>query len=111
MVWRYDYFDFSLLGRSSFGPAYLLAGPAAALRFGCYTIISHRSTCESVEAVFREYDYLLIGGAGLGIDTGAVTWVAEGLYNFGLLDLDHEGVTTARHRGFVVRLGVDWRPG
>ena len=111
VVWRYDYFDFSLLGRSSFGPAYLLAGPAAALRFGCYQVISYRDTCENVGAVFREYDYLLIGGVGLGLDTGPVTWVAEGLYNLGLLDIDHEGVTTARHRGFVVRLGVDWWPG
>lgn len=110
-IWWYDYFDFSLLGRSSLGPAYLLAGPAASRRTACYTVISYRSTCESVGAVFREYDYFLIGGAGVGLDTGPVTWVAEGLYNLGLLNIDNEGVTTARHRGFVVRLGVDWRPG
>ncbi|MDE2678810.1 MAG: porin family protein [Gemmatimonadota bacterium] len=108
-IWWYDYLDFSLLGRSSFGPAYLLAGPAASRRTACYTVISHRSTCESVGAVFREYDYFLIGGAGVGLDTGPVTWVAEGLYNLGLLNIDNEGVTTTKHRGFVMRLGVDWR--
>ncbi len=110
-IWWYDYFDFSLLGRSSLGPAYLLAGPAASRRVACYTVISYRSTCESVGAVFREYDYFLIGGAGIGLTNGPVTWVAEGLYNLGLLDVDNEGVTNAKHRGWVMRLGVDWRPG
>lgn len=109
VIWWYDYVDISLLGRSSLGPAYLLAGPAAARRVACYTVISHRSTCDDVGAVFRQYDYFLVGGAGVGIDVGSVTLVAEGLYNLGLLNIDNEGITTVRHRGFVMRLGVDFR--
>ena len=79
MTWGYDYVDVSVLGRASLGPAYLLAGPTMAFRVACYTKISFRGSCESVDAVFRENDFLLTGGAGVGFDLGAVTLVAEGL--------------------------------
>lgn len=108
-LWGFDYVDASVLGKVSLGPAYLLAGPSYAFRYACYTKIDVRTGCEVVEAVFRENDLLAVGGAGVAIPLGGVTVVAEGLYTAGLLDIDNEGVTTARHRGFVLRAGVDLR--
>ena len=70
----------------------------------------HRGSCEEVGAVYRENDFLLTGGAGVGLDLGSVTLVAEGLYDLGLLYLPtSEEHTTAQHRGFVLRVGVDFR--
>ena len=110
VIWGYDYVDLSVLGRASIGPAYLLAGPSMAFRVACYTKISTRSSCERVEAVYRENDFLLTGGAGVGFDLGSATLVAEGLYNLGLLDINNEEEhTAARHRGPVLRIGVDFR--
>ena len=110
VIWGYDYVDVALLGRASFGPAYLLAGPTLALRVACYTKISVKGSCESARAVYRQNDFLLTGGAGVGLDIGSVTLVAEGLYDLGLLDInDSEAHTTAKHRGFVLRVGVDLR--
>ena len=81
-----------------------------AFRVGCYTKISARSSCEQVKAVYRENDVLLTGGVGVGFDLGAATLVAEGLYNLGLLDINNEEKhTAARHRGPVLRIGVDFR--
>ena len=111
VIWGYDYIDLSVLGRASLGPAYVLAGPTMAFRVACYTKISVRGSCEQVEAVFRENDFLLTGGAGVGLDVGSATLVAEGLYNLGLLDINNEEEhTSARHRSPVLRIGVDFRP-
>ena len=111
VIWGYDYIDLSVLGRASLGPAYVLAGPSMAFRVACYTKISFRGSCEEVEAVFRENDFLLTGGVGVGFDLGAATLVAEGLYNLGLLDINNEEEhTAARHRGPVLRIGVDFQP-
>ena len=82
-IWGYDYVDVSLLGRAAFGPAYLLAGPSMAFRTACYTKISQRGSCEEVGAEYRENDFLLTGGAGVGLDLGSVTLVTEGLYTWG----------------------------
>lgn len=110
VIWGYDYVDVSVLGRASAGPAYLLAGPTMAFRVACYTRISVRSSCERVEAVFRENDFLLTGGAGVGFELGSATLVAEGLYYLGLLDINNEEEhTAARHRGPLLRVGVDFR--
>lgn len=109
VIWGYDYIDVSLLGRVSFGPAYMLAGPSMALRTACYTRISARSSCEEVGAVFRKRDVLMIGGVGAALDLGSVALVAEGLFNLGLLNIDNEGATTAKHRGFELRTGVDFQ--
>lgn len=109
VIWGYDYVDLSVLGRASLGPTYLLAGPSMAFRVACYTKISVRSSCEELDAVFRKNDFLLTGGVGVGFDLGAVTLVAEGLYNLGLLDINNEEEhTLAKHRGPVLRIGVDW---
>ena len=111
VIWGYDYVDLSLLGRESFGPAYLLAGPTVAFRVACYARITVKTSCDSPPRTeFRENDFLLTGGAGVGLDIGSVTLVAEGLYDLGLLDVnDSEEHTTAKHRGFVLRAGVDLR--
>lgn len=111
VIWGYDYIDVSLLGRASFGPIYLLAGPTMAFRTACYAKISVKSSCSSPPPVeFRENDFLLTGGAGVGLDIGSVTLVAEGLYDLGLLDInDSEEHTTAKHRGLLLRVGVDLR--
>lgn len=110
VIWGYDYIDVSLLGRASFGPAYVLAGPSMGFRVMCYTgRQSSRSSCEAVEAVFRENDVLAIGGAGVALKLGSATVVAEGRFNLGLLNIDNEGVTTTKHRGFELRTGVDFR--
>lgn len=59
--------------------------------------------------MFRENDFLLTGGAGVGLDLGSATLIAEGLYNLGLLDINNdEEHTAARHRGPVLRIGVDF---
>ena len=50
-TWGYDYVDVSLLGRTSLGPGYLLAGPTMGFRTACYTKIHSRSSCEMVDAV------------------------------------------------------------
>ena len=111
VIWGYDYVDLSLLGRASFGPAYLLAGPTMALRVACYAQITVKSSCDSPPPTeFRENDFLLTGGAGVGLDIGSSTLVAEALYDLGLLDInDSEKHTTAKHRGLVLRVGVDLR--
>lgn len=109
VIWGYDYVDLSVLGRASLGPTYLLAGPSVAFRVACYNKISARSSCEVLDAVFRKNDFLLTGGVGVGFDLGTVTLVAEGLYNLGLLDINNEEEQTfAKHRGPVLRIGVDW---
>ena len=88
VIWGYDYFDVSLLGRTSFGPAYLLAGPTMAVRVACYAKISVKASCDSPPPTeYRENDFLLTGGAGVGLDIGSATLVAEALYDLGLLDL------------------------
>ena len=112
VIWGYDYVDVSVLGRASLGPAYLLAGPTMAFRVACYAKISVRASCESPPpTVFRENDFLLTGGAGVGFDLGAATLVAEGLYYLGLLDINNEEEhTAAKHRGPMLRIGVDFRP-
>ena len=109
-IWGYDYVDVSLLGRASLGPAYLLAGPSMAFRTACYTKISQRASCESVDAVFREDDFLILGGAGVTMDLGSTALVAEGLYNLGFRNIDDQGVTTSKHHGLVLRIGADFRP-
>lgn len=109
VIWGYDYVDLSLFGRAAFGPAYLIAGPSLSFRVACYTKISVRSSCEKVGAVFRENDVLAIGGAGVALKLGSATLVAEGLFNLGLLNIDNEGVTNVKHRGFELRTGVDFR--
>lgn len=110
VIWGYDYVDVSVLGRASLGPAYLLAGPAMAFRVACYSKISVKTSCDSPPpTVFRENDFLLTGGAGVGLDLGSATLIAEGLYNLGLLDINNdEEHTAARHRGPVLRIGVDF---
>ena len=110
VIWGYDYVDVSLLGRASLGPAYLLAGPAMAFRVACYAKISARASCESPPpTVFRENDFSLTGGVGVGFDVGTATLVAEGLYHLGLLDINNEEEhTAAKHRGPMLRIGVDW---
>ncbi len=114
-LWAYDYVDFSMLGKVFLGPAYLLAGPTVALRTACYTRLTRprgraTSSCEELEAVYRENDFLLTAGAGAGLDLGSATLVAEGLYGLGLLDInDSEDDVAARHRGFALRIGVDIR--
>ena len=45
----------------------------------------------------------------MGFDLGTATLVAEGLYNLGLLDINNEEEhTAAKHRGPMLRIGVDW---
>lgn len=81
-----------------------------AFRVACYTRISVKASCESADALYRQNDFLLTGGAGVGLDIGSVTLVAEGLYDLGLPDInDSKPHTTARHRGLVLRVGVDLR--
>ena len=116
-LWAYDYVDFSMLGKVFLRPAYLLAGPTVALRTGCYTRLTRprspaTSSCEEVEAVYRENDFLLTAGAGVGFDLGSATLVAEGLYGLGLLDVNDSekgiaAIDVGRHRGFALRVGVD----
>lgn len=112
--YRLAYVELGAFGKLPlFGGTYLLAGPTAGLRVSCSASVSAGTNSQSAncrdadEDPFKGYDLGASGGAGIAFDAIDFDMVVEVLYGVGLLNISGVANDSARHRGFMLRVGVD----
>ncbi len=89
---------------------YLIAGPSLGLRRSAdavYKFGSDAERREDIEKDFKSTDLSLQAGAGIGVNVGRAYLFAEGLYAFGLTNInENKAEGTGKNRGPQFRVGV-----
>lgn len=100
----------------------LFAGPMVALELGCDVegtdgSVSASFSCDEfadfgVDLTTKSTDFGLAFGAGVGIESGAVTVTVDGRYVLGLTDIfEFEGVSALKNRAWEFFLGAGFPVG
>jgi hypothetical protein len=113
------YIELPLLIKYSFATEgarpYLIAGPSLGLLRSAHSVYKLGNAAEQSDDIkkdFKTTDIGLSAGAGVGANIGQAYVFAEGLYGFGLTNINKDKAEgTGRNRGLQVRAGVTVRLG